>query len=185
MRTGLPSVRVSPILRLPWLGMPMMSPGQASRRGCARGREKHQGLHRHVSAGADVLQFHAALETARGEPHKGDAVAVLRVDVGLHLEDETGNPRLLGRDWPGGRPAAGAAPGPIRRPQPIVRAPRNCSARCRNRPASDGPRYRPARRRAGTAPSPSRPPRAIWRALLSATAAPVSDRRDRCSGPAR
>jgi len=33
-------------------------------------------------------------------PHKGDAVAVLRVDIGLHLEDETGDLRLLGRDRP-------------------------------------------------------------------------------------
>jgi hypothetical protein len=42
--------------------------------------------------GADVLQFHAALKAAGGDPHKGDAVAVLRVDIGLHLEDKTGDP---------------------------------------------------------------------------------------------
>ena len=64
------------------------------------GEEKHRGLHRHLPPGADVLQFHAALEAAGGDPHKGDAVAVLRVDIGLHLEDETGDLRLLGRDRP-------------------------------------------------------------------------------------
>jgi hypothetical protein len=66
------------------------------------GEEKHRGLHRHLPPGADVLQFHAALEPAGGDPHKGDAVAVLRVDIGLHLEDETGDTWLLGRDRPGG-----------------------------------------------------------------------------------
>ncbi len=64
------------------------------------GEEEHRGLHRHQAPGADVLQFHAALEAARGDPHKGDAVAVLRVDIGLHLEDETGDLGLLGRDRP-------------------------------------------------------------------------------------
>src|SRR5712675_1489741 len=38
------------------------------------GEEKHRGLHRHLAPGADVLQFHAALKTARRDPHKGDAV---------------------------------------------------------------------------------------------------------------
>jgi hypothetical protein len=77
------------------------------------GEEKHRGLHRHLASSADILQFHAALETAGGDPHKGDAVAVLRIDIGLHLEHETGDPRLLGRD----RPWVGElAPAP--RPQP-------------------------------------------------------------------
>src|SRR6201984_3582710 len=62
------------------------------------GEEKHRRLHRHQAAGADVLKLHAALKAPRGEPYKGDAVAVLRVDIGLHLEDETGNLRLVGRD---------------------------------------------------------------------------------------
>ncbi len=44
---------------------------------------------------------HAALETAGRDPHKGDAVAVRRVDIGLHLEDETGDLGLLGRDRAG------------------------------------------------------------------------------------
>ena len=37
-------------------------------------------------------------EPARGEAHKGDAVAVLRVDIGLHLEHKPGDIRLVGQD---------------------------------------------------------------------------------------
>jgi hypothetical protein len=43
------------------------------------------------------FKFHAALKAPRGEPHKGEAVAVLRVDIGLHLEHETGDPRVIGQ----------------------------------------------------------------------------------------
>ena len=43
-------------------------------------------------------QLHAAFEHARAEPHEGDAVAVLRVHVGLHLEDEAGDFLLLRAD---------------------------------------------------------------------------------------
>src|SRR5271166_6525913 len=64
------------------------------------GEEKHRGLHRHLAPGADVLQFHAAFKAAGGDAHKSDAVAVLRVDIGLHLEHEAGDLSLLGRDGP-------------------------------------------------------------------------------------
>ena len=63
-------------------------------------QEKHRSLHRHLPPGTDVLQFHAALKPAGGNPHKGDAVAVLRVDIGLHLEYKAGDLGLLGRDRP-------------------------------------------------------------------------------------
>jgi hypothetical protein len=42
---------------------------------------------------ADRRQLHAALEGAGAQPHEGDAVAVLRVHIGLHLEDEAGHIR--------------------------------------------------------------------------------------------
>ena len=111
MRNASLSVSVLPIRRLPWLGMPMMSPGQAS---SARPRGKTPGLHRHQAPGADVLQLHAAPKTARRDPHNGDAVAMLRVDIGLHLEDEpatSGSSGEIGRGpllpWAGcGRGAA-------------------------------------------------------------------------------
>src|SRR5262249_38827435 len=44
-------------------------------------QKKHRGLHRYLASAADVLQFHAALKPARRDPHKGDAIAVLRVDI--------------------------------------------------------------------------------------------------------
>jgi hypothetical protein len=48
----------------------------------------------------DVPQFNAALEAARGDAHKGDAIAVFRVNIGLHLEHEADDLRLLGRNRP-------------------------------------------------------------------------------------
>ena len=54
-------------------------------------QEEHRVLHRHRLAGARILQLHAAAETPRAHPHKGDAVAMLRVDIGLHLEDKAGD----------------------------------------------------------------------------------------------
>src|SRR6185437_15701795 len=52
-------------------------------------QEEHRVLHAHEPAAARVLQLHAAAEAAGAEPQEGDAVAVLRVDIGLHLEDES------------------------------------------------------------------------------------------------
>src|SRR5205823_11808799 len=58
---------------------------------------------RHLLRGAHVLQFHAELEAARAEPQLrrccGRAAAVLRVGIGLHLEDKAGDLRLFGPDW--------------------------------------------------------------------------------------
>jgi len=149
------------------------------------GEEEHRGLHRHRAPGADVLQFHAALEAAGRDPQKGDAIAVLRVDIGLHFEHETGRRTAPRARSAAARQAAGAAPGPTRQPCPAIRAPRNCSTPCRNRPTSHSPRDRLPGRRAGTVPSPSRPPRAIWQAGVWAAAGAIAGRRDPCSGPAR
>ena len=49
-------------------------------------------------AAAQVLQLHATLEMPRAQPHEGDAVAVLRVDIRLHLKHETGHRLRLRRD---------------------------------------------------------------------------------------
>src|ERR1051326_381368 len=40
---------------------------------------------------AGLLQLHAATETAGAQPQKGDAVAVVRVHVGLHFEHKAGD----------------------------------------------------------------------------------------------
>ena len=71
-------------------------------------QEEHRVLHRHHAAAAAVPQLHAALEAARAEPQEGDAVAMLRVDIGLHLEDEAGD---LGSSGGIDRPAAPAGCG--------------------------------------------------------------------------
>src|SRR6185312_1203940 len=52
-------------------------------------QEEHRVLHAHEPAAPRMLQLHAAAEAAGAEAQEGDAVAVLRVDVGLHLEDES------------------------------------------------------------------------------------------------
>ena len=49
-------------------------------------------------ARADDLQPHAALEVTRGDAHERDPVAVRRVHVGLDLEDDAAELRLVGRD---------------------------------------------------------------------------------------
>ena len=43
-------------------------------------------------------QFHAALKRARDLPHKGNPVAVVRVHIGLNLEDEAGHLAIVRRD---------------------------------------------------------------------------------------
>jgi hypothetical protein len=62
-------------------------------------RRRHEGHHRrhlHFAAQTQVLDLHAALETARAHAQEGDAVAVRRVHIGLDLEHEAGE-RLFGR----------------------------------------------------------------------------------------
>ena len=52
-------------------------------------------------AGAHVLRLHAAHELARAQPREGDAVAVVRIHVGLDLEHEGRHLRLLRGDAAG------------------------------------------------------------------------------------
>ena len=49
-------------------------------------------------AGALVDDHHVALELAGAHAQEGDAVAVLRVHVGLDLEDESGERGVVGSD---------------------------------------------------------------------------------------
>jgi hypothetical protein len=72
-------------------------------------------LHRHLAASPDVLRTSWPAGRAGRDPHKGYAVAVLRVDIGLHLEDEAGDLWVFGArsaaaHWPLG-PAVAAALG--------------------------------------------------------------------------
>ena len=55
-------------------------------------REEHdRAVDRDRLAMARGRQFHAPPELARAEPHERNPVAVLRVHIGLHLEDEAGD----------------------------------------------------------------------------------------------
>jgi hypothetical protein len=84
-----PSVRVSPMRRLPWLGMPMMSPGQAS-----------------SAVSRSWARNHAPFEMARGDAEERDPVAVLGVHVGLDLEHEARDLGLVRRHHAGASRAA-------------------------------------------------------------------------------
>ena len=50
------------------------------------GKEQHRVMHRHLFARTNVLELHAALEMARAQTNKRNAVTMVRVDVGLYLE---------------------------------------------------------------------------------------------------
>ncbi len=65
-------------------------------------RQEQKGrMDRDRLAGADLGELHAAAEAARAQPHERDAIAMLRVHVRLHLEDEAGNLVLVGLDRTG------------------------------------------------------------------------------------
>ena len=66
-------------------------------------------------AGAHLVELHAAAELSRAEPQEGDPVAVVRVHVRLHLEDEAGDDVVARLDRAGGASAAGAAAARSRR----------------------------------------------------------------------
>ena len=68
----------------------MMSPGPGLLRQLPVGGEEEDRVrHRHLLLRAHVAQLHPALEMPRGEANEGHPVAVPRVHVRLHLEDET------------------------------------------------------------------------------------------------
>ena len=58
------------------------------------GEEELRARQRHALAGAHQLGLHAAAELARAQPREGDAVAVVRIHVGLDLEHERAHARL-------------------------------------------------------------------------------------------
>jgi hypothetical protein len=90
-----PSVSVSPICSWPWLWMPMMSPATASSLATRSLAMKVSALASFISfAVRTVAHLHARRVAARADAEEGDAVAVLRVHVGLDLEDEAGERRF-------------------------------------------------------------------------------------------
>src|SRR6185437_5581792 len=58
------------------------------------GEEELRACQRHALAGAHELRLHAAAELAGTQPREGDAVAVVRIHVGLDLEHEGAHARL-------------------------------------------------------------------------------------------
>ena len=54
---------------------------------------------------AQVFHFHAALKFARADAQKGDAIAVLRIHIGLDFKDKSGKLRLVRLDHAYGRVA--------------------------------------------------------------------------------
>src|SRR6266446_9375794 len=55
-------------------------------------REEEDGVvHADHLAGARLFQLHAAAKAPRAEPQERHAVAMVRVHIGLHLEDEAGD----------------------------------------------------------------------------------------------
>ena len=85
-------------------------------------------------AGAHVLRLHAARELAGAQPREGDAVAVVRIHVGLDLEHEGRHLRLLRGDAAGVGSLRRAAAARRRRSRRAGRRRRNSSARCRRTP---------------------------------------------------
>ena len=63
-------------------------------------QEAHHRVGAQVLAAAHHPQLHAAFEVTAGQAHKGDAVAVRRVHVGLDLEHHAGEFGLLGLNHP-------------------------------------------------------------------------------------
>ena len=55
-------------------------------------------MNRDRLAKARRRQLHPTFERARTQPHEGDTIAVLRVHIGLHLEDETGDFAIVRRN---------------------------------------------------------------------------------------
>src|SRR5262249_3143985 len=63
-------------------------------------QEEHRILDAHEPGAARMPQLHATAEAAGAKAQEGDAVAMLRIDIGLHLEDEGRDLLVLGHDRP-------------------------------------------------------------------------------------
>ena len=66
-----------------------------------------------IAPGAGIVRRHVAPETAGNNPDEGDPVAMARVHVGLHFEDEAGKGRGGRRDRTAGRHATGRRGGEL------------------------------------------------------------------------
>ena len=60
--------------------------------------EKDRRRHIHRFAFAHIEQLHAASEFARTQPHEGDAIAMVRVHIGLDLKYKAAGSSLIRRD---------------------------------------------------------------------------------------
>jgi hypothetical protein len=97
----------------------MTSPGEASWAKCAA-REPGKNTrapHRHLASGADVFYLLPPWKPAGRHPYKGDAVAALWVEVGLHLAEEARRRQAPRGEI--GRGSAGSGRGSVARFQPL------------------------------------------------------------------
>jgi hypothetical protein len=87
---SLVSVSVSPTRNTPWARNPddVAGPGFIDDLAFL-GEEQDRVVHADAFAGAGLLQAHAATELAGAQAQERDTVAMVRVHVGLHLENET------------------------------------------------------------------------------------------------
>ena len=97
---------------------------------------------------AHIEQLHAALEFARAQPHERDPVAVVRVHVGLHLEDKAGDCFLPPDRRRASSPCVAARRAPTAPGNRATRQRRNPLARSRRSPARDALQGKPSRRTA-------------------------------------
>ena len=164
-----PSVSVSPMRSVPWLGMPTTSPAKASSAMARSWAKKNCGAESADRlAGAHELRLHAALEPARADAHEGDAVAMVRVHVGLDLEDEAGHAVL-------GAPRRGAC----RLPAPRGGGANSASASMRSRT----PKFRSAEPKKTGVRWPSRKALSS-NGLQASSASSISSRQPRVRPPA-
>ena len=52
------------------------------------GKEQHRVMHRHLFARTHMFQLHATFEMTGTQTDEGNAVAMVRVDIGLNLKDK-------------------------------------------------------------------------------------------------
>ena len=123
----------------------MMSPGQASSASSRSRAKKKIGLCTASALAGARRCFSFMPRRKRPEQSRTKATRsrCLRVDVGLHLEDEAGDLGLLRRDRRAARPAAAAAAAPASA-SPSSNSPTAevLERAAEDRPASDGPRDR-------------------------------------------
>ena len=151
-----PSVSVSPIRSVPWLGMPTTSPAKASSATSGPGRRRIA-----APTGAWACRCAPASPSCRGVslPEHSRANAMRSRWFGSMLawilKTKAAHARLGRLDLAQVRSCAPRRQAPTCRAPRADRRRRNCAARCRKRPASDGPRETPPDRTACRLPRPA------------------------------